>query len=325
MIVQCEKCRTKFKLDDSMVKPGGSKVRCSLCKHVFVASPPEEDPFEEAQTLAVRRDQLEDTLTLESSPLGAAGDLPEEPHPEGVFEEPPEEVGQFEAVSPEDLHELLKEELPEPEPVIPEYREEETGWSDAEPARPREAAKTKTIAKRKSPFLWIILLLFLGLLAAGAAIFFWAPEMVPESLPILRSGEKQDTADLGVRRLSFQEVRGSFVDSEEAGQLFVINGSVQNDYSKTRSFILIKGSILDENGKVVKKKLVYAGNPIADNQLKTMPMEEIERSMKNRYGADRQNVDVQPGTAIPFTIVFEDLPQDLGEFTVEAVRSAPGA
>jgi predicted Zn finger-like uncharacterized protein len=35
MIIQCEQCRTKFRLDDSRVKDAGVKVRCAKCKHVF--------------------------------------------------------------------------------------------------------------------------------------------------------------------------------------------------------------------------------------------------------------------------------------------------
>jgi len=325
MIVQCEKCGTKFSLDDSLIKPNGSKVRCSLCKHVFTVFSPEEELFEEAQTVAVRRDQLEDTLTLDSSPVAWAGKSLEEAEFEEVFEESTEDVEKFEAVSPEDLHELLKDEVPASEPAVREYREEETGWAAMEQERPREAVKTKTIAKRKSPILLILLLLILCIIAAGAAIYVWAPEMIPDSLSMLKSEDKKEAADLGIRRLSFQEVKGSFVESEGIGQLFVISGNVRNDYSKSRSFILIKGSILDDSGKVVKKKLVYAGNPLTEKQLETVSLEEMERAMKNRYGADRQNVDVQPGSAVPFTIVFEELPEDLGEFTVEAVRSAPGS
>jgi len=36
MILQCEQCNTKFRLDDAKIKEGGVKVRCSKCKHVFV-------------------------------------------------------------------------------------------------------------------------------------------------------------------------------------------------------------------------------------------------------------------------------------------------
>lgn len=325
MIVQCEKCKTKFRLDDSLVRPEGAKVRCSLCKHVFRVFPAQEDVFEEAQTLAVPRGQMEDTLTLDSSPLEPAGETSAEAGSGEVFEESAGQAEKFQAVSPEDLHELLKEDLPEEEPVVPEYREEETGWTGVEAQRPKKAIKAKTVAKKKSRILLIVLLAILAFIAAGAAIFVWAPGLIPESLPVLKGGGEQETTDLGVRRLSFQDVKGSFVDSEEIGQLFVISGSVRNDYPTSRSFILIKGSILDDSGKVVKKKLVYAGNPMTENQLNTMSLEEMDRSMKNRYGENQSNVDVQPGSTVPFVIVFENLPENLGEFTVEAVRSAPGA
>ena len=35
MIIQCAKCQTKFRLDDSRVTEKGVKVRCTKCKHVF--------------------------------------------------------------------------------------------------------------------------------------------------------------------------------------------------------------------------------------------------------------------------------------------------
>ena len=35
MIIQCEQCSTKFRLDDSKVTDKGVKVRCAKCRHVF--------------------------------------------------------------------------------------------------------------------------------------------------------------------------------------------------------------------------------------------------------------------------------------------------
>jgi predicted Zn finger-like uncharacterized protein len=49
MILQCEQCNTKFRLDDAKIKEGGVKVRCSKCKHVFVVereAPQEETEFD---------------------------------------------------------------------------------------------------------------------------------------------------------------------------------------------------------------------------------------------------------------------------------------
>jgi len=38
MIVQCEQCSTKFKLDDSKITEVGVRVRCAKCKHVFLVT-----------------------------------------------------------------------------------------------------------------------------------------------------------------------------------------------------------------------------------------------------------------------------------------------
>lgn len=46
MIVQCDQCSAKFRLDDAKVKEEGIKVRCSKCKHIFVVR--KETPAEEA-------------------------------------------------------------------------------------------------------------------------------------------------------------------------------------------------------------------------------------------------------------------------------------
>ena len=39
MIITCEACNTSFNLDDKMLKPTGSKVRCSVCAKIFTAFP----------------------------------------------------------------------------------------------------------------------------------------------------------------------------------------------------------------------------------------------------------------------------------------------
>lgn len=49
MIVQCDQCNTRFKLDDAKIKEEGVKVRCSKCKNIFIVkkeTPQEENEFE---------------------------------------------------------------------------------------------------------------------------------------------------------------------------------------------------------------------------------------------------------------------------------------
>lgn len=46
MIIQCEQCRTKFKLDDERITERGVRVRCAKCRHVFTVRRPETDSFD---------------------------------------------------------------------------------------------------------------------------------------------------------------------------------------------------------------------------------------------------------------------------------------
>jgi len=71
-------------------------------------------------------------------------------------------------------------------------------------------------------------------------------------------------------------------------------------------------------------KMAYAGNAFKEDEIKVLALEKINKAMKNRLGKGKKNVDVAPGATVPFTIVFENLPENLGEFSVEAVSSSPG-
>ena len=41
MIISCPQCKTRYRLDDHLLKDQGNKVRCSRCRHVFLARPGE--------------------------------------------------------------------------------------------------------------------------------------------------------------------------------------------------------------------------------------------------------------------------------------------
>ena len=41
MIIACENCKKRFKIDENQLKPPGSRVRCSACSQVFIVYPSE--------------------------------------------------------------------------------------------------------------------------------------------------------------------------------------------------------------------------------------------------------------------------------------------
>jgi pilus assembly protein FimV len=44
MFITCQECNTTFRLDEHLLKPTGSKVRCSQCRYTFIAAPSSPKP-----------------------------------------------------------------------------------------------------------------------------------------------------------------------------------------------------------------------------------------------------------------------------------------
>ncbi len=61
MIVTCPNCQTRYNLPDNKIPPGGAKVKCSKCAHVFKAEAPPATPEEEVETLLEEETQAPDT------------------------------------------------------------------------------------------------------------------------------------------------------------------------------------------------------------------------------------------------------------------------
>jgi predicted Zn finger-like uncharacterized protein len=307
MIISCEKCGAKFRLDDDAVKPGGSRVRCSLCRHVFTVYPPRPAGA--------------------SSPGGEAVDG----KAHGVDGERVVAPAHGHAGAGDDFENFLSD-------FDDDFFEDEMAASRKR-KRPgkveQDAPNVFPVSKQeeKSPsFLWrifrVFFLLIVLLCLIGAALYYWAPELVEdyikEYIPAAGFNSAQKKPDAGASRLVLSDVSGSFVESGTAVNLFVIRGSVKNEFPGSRSFIQLQGNILDDRGMVVLRRMAYAGNPIPDEELKVMSTEDIAMAMNNRDGMDGINVDVPSGSSVPFAIIFEALPENVVEFTVEAVGSVPG-
>jgi predicted Zn finger-like uncharacterized protein len=296
MIIKCEECKSKFNLDDNMLKESGSRVRCSVCKNIFTAFPsspePLEEYFEDDSDIA-----MEETVALDSPPpLMDTEEQTESDDEKGDDE--------FEKA----FEDALQEEIPDDDTYEP-----------VEPAPQSEQKK-----KSRSKLLLIILVIIFVFILGALTVYFFAPSLLPGTIPGLKPSQKEDMADSGNSKLDWGDVDGSFLNTDKIGQLFIIRGKIINNYSDSRSHILIKGTIEDSNKKPIRRKLVYAGNIYSDKQLKEMTMEEIDRGLKNQTGIDNANINVKPGGQVPFMIIFDNLPDNLGEFEVEPVSSSPG-
>ena len=113
-----------------------------------------------------------------------------------------------------------------------------------------------------------------------------------------------------------------FVDNNSAGKILVISGQVRNEYDHPGSNIKVTGKIYQKGKSLANTATVYAGNMLNDADLQRMDMSAINRRLQNRFGDNRSNIKVKTGKTIPFFIVFNQLPANLDEYTVEEAGSS---
>ena len=352
MVIQCESCSTEFNLDESLLMKEGTKVRCSRCRHIFTAYPsspvlPHEtvespDVLENAAPAISEKADETASESEKSSNIGEEKTVEEKLESDldmiyqDVFTEADESTPDEETKRDDAVDDLFREagrgEEPAGEqsaPIFPamDTTEEDETVVEVEKEEEDEPELTPVPKKKSSKrSLAVLVPLLFIVLAAGAAYYAWKADLIPPSvLSLLNpSSEKKEPADAGARLLQFGSVSGAFVEREKSGPIFVIRGVITNKYPQNRRHIMIKGSILDNKGVVVLSKTSYAGNVFSEEELKTLPLEEILKAADNRDGMVKQNLGVASGAAIPFMIVFSALPDGLSEFTVEAVSSSPG-
>ncbi|MDR0882230.1 MAG: zinc-ribbon domain-containing protein [Candidatus Adiutrix sp.] len=196
-------------------------------------------------------------------------------------------------------------------------------------------------ATEKSPLPLICGLVVLALILAGGIYFVSSSRQSPPQA----LSESQETAEgppavgdqpeippnddgdsNGALKLSFSQREKQnhfFRENKGAGHILVITGMVRNDYPDRRSFIRLRGHILDKDGATLADRFVYAGNIISEEDLAGLPMKEITTRLNLRGGQNDLNMNIKPGNEIPFMLVFDKLPATMAEYRVDAVGSSP--
>jgi pilus assembly protein FimV len=154
---------------------------------------------------------------------------------------------------------------------------------------------------------------------------FKIPYLSDVKIPYLSGlikSEAQDMAgNLKITPLGMT-ITHKFVQNNAAGDIFVIQGQVRNEYDHPRSYIKITGKLYVKGKALAKTATVYCGNVLSDSDLANMDMTVINKHLQNRFGDNRSNIRVSSGKTLPFFIVFNSLPPDLDEYTVEVAGSS---
>ena len=121
MIIKCEKCKTKFVLDEKFIKTTGSNVRCSKCKNIFVTYPDIQDDT----SLSIQKDGIKKKATPkikeEVEKRKEEEDVEEEEIEKYEEVEDEEEDVEEEEIEEDDEEDIEEEEIEEDD----EYEEED--------------------------------------------------------------------------------------------------------------------------------------------------------------------------------------------------------
>lgn len=201
----------------------------------------------------------------------------------------------------------------------------------ATPQRPAGASRPmpaipKPPRYRISPMgvlLRLVFVIFVGI--CGAVVYFYYQ---PGAFDIKQYigdliGKAATPVEKG--RIRLDKLSGSYVHNQHVGDLFVIRGEAVNEFTGPRSAIEVRGALLAKDGKVLRERNAFCGNPLSDKTLRTASFATIEEAMNNQFGDLMSNLKIPAGSAIPFTIVFRNLPAEMAEFTVELVDAKPAS
>ena len=347
MIITCPECTTRFNVAEERIPQAGAKVRCARCKHIFMAQKPhEEAPLETTEEDVFVADQ-ESAAFDESPPDPTIAENDSFSRPSDAVPTDPADFSDIETTDSDfdydrfrelDADKVATEEFTfgneeelAPPPAAETPSAAATDKSEQDEARelapePTKKRKSSTAPKNSAFSILIkamLLIILAALIGGGALIYFDGPEEINEKFRQMFGQVSENSTDIG--QISLGTLDGKFLTNEQTGEIFVIRGETINNFNQPRSAIQVKGILHDQHGRPLMQKTVFSGNPINDEELRSLPFEEIEQRMGNQFGKDLSNMKIDPRRSISFAIVFKDLPQNIAEFSVKVTSSRPTA
>jgi predicted Zn finger-like uncharacterized protein len=323
MIIQCPKCETQYRFDESLIEGDGVWVRCSRCQHVFFQIRPSETGGEAANEVP--------SIRISDAKRAPDDRLP----PESESFAKPESYSEI-----LDASRTAEPPAAENEPVVNfqrefltkvvEEKEEQTIENDEEPSK-RQKKRRRWI---KGIFEVIAILIFIAIVA-GAVFLYIYPDvrndvwgLVSPSLKgipffekvIPESSKKEPEKVSKGHRISeemlIKDMRLRTAPNIIAGNLQVIEGTVVNQTPFPIAKIKMRLVITDAYDVVLRDKYFYCGNILTDEEIGTLTETEIQRELSNPQGSDFSNERIAPNGVIPFMIVYTQDKQEVVKTSV---------
>ena len=319
MIIQCRKCETRFRFDETLIEGDGVWVRCSRCQHVF---------FQEKQTAESLSAASAVSSEIPSVKISNAKHITDD-HFSTVKEQPPGvEIERTDMPPP--LAQAEREIHPEIEREIP-LEGLETGIvrkglgglvtlgekEEEEEEEQEELIEVATGRRRWGRAILKIFALVLFIVIVSGAVSLWIfPEIRTQVLewayPWLRGvpaiekllGTEMKGHEAASSPVRIQDVRRRSVANLLVGNLHVIEGVAVNQSPYPLARISISLVISDAYDVTLGEKISYCGNILTDAELGALAETEIQRELSTPQGTDVSNERIEPKGEIPFMFVF---------------------
>jgi len=344
MLIQCPKCRTKYKVSDEVLRGAAPVFRCSRCKHTFDYD----------------ANEARDHRAGETAPVGLET-APAEPELSLSFAEPREHIQESERQKPDEQRtDVSKGQKPaESSPLEQtegwslnlEERQHEVPftmsdtatvadherskeWSGESPAGARRAptrgepdkpeiphnilAISPYLEQRASvqPFVTLLVLLvilfsLLGLLSHAHPN---ASDTVLRKIPLIGASIlKNRHLKNGILIHSFQ---ASYQTIQGNREVFLITGMATNQNPVVVREIQLSGKVYNQQGKELEEQTIWVGNTLSPKIVRGMTTEDIPHLQNLK---PLKSFEIPPGESVPFTIVFLKSTKTAKAFTCEVI------
>ena len=319
MIIQCRKCETRFRFDETLIEGDGVWVRCSRCQHVFFQEKQAAEPLSAASAVGpeIPSVKISDAKHITDDHFSTAEEQP--PRVEIERTEMPPPLAQAER----EIHPEIEKEISLEGLEMGMVRKSLGG-----PATPGEKRRRKRRNKRNLSrsrlgeedgdgliLKLFALMLFIVIVSGGVSLWIF-PEIRTQVLewayPWLRGvpaiekllGTEPKGREAASSPVRIKDVRQRSVANLLVGNLHVIEGVAVNQSPYPLARISVRLVISDAYDVTLGEKISYCGNILTDAELGALAETEIQRELSTPQGTDVSNERIEPKGEIPFMFVF---------------------
>jgi len=289
MIIQCRKCETKFRFDETLITGEGVWVRCSVCKDVFFQDNLAGEPIPPAEPVKERPE-----VVLEKEPVVTERQSARVEILQRAYEEAgPASRGEADEFLPDDEDDTLEDE------------EQRRGVSPG----------------RMLAYVLLVLLVI-----GGVYLWFFPPfntQAVSEwasSLPYVGEflgGNRNANFDMG--QVQVESLKQRIVTNMVLGEMRVIEGVAINQSEFAISRVQVRGRVYDAAGAVLQERISFCGNVLTNEELASLTEDGMQKILSLNQGRDTSNDRVEAKGRIPFMVVFANVPAGPEKITVMPV------